>query len=129
MNCRLWSIAAAVGLASMTLTALRAEAVPVESDSACYMTTASGQVIDLRQSLCRTQPASRSTQTRSSYSRPGSFRSNTGVRSVVKTVNGGVTTTVYSSPGYNATMRSVYSDYNSGYNSGPRTQTSSSSGY
>jgi hypothetical protein len=129
MNCRLWSIAAAVGLASMTLTALRAEALPLESDSACYMTTASGQVIDLKQSLCRTQPASRSTQTRSSYSRPASSRSHTGVRSVVKRVNGGVTTTVYSSPGYNATMRSVYPGYNYGYNSGRRTQTSSSSGY
>ncbi|MBD2077040.1 hypothetical protein H6F86_24760 [Phormidium sp. FACHB-592] len=34
------------------------------------MTTVSGQVIDRRQSLCRTQPARRSTQTRSSYSRP-----------------------------------------------------------
>ncbi|MBD2073932.1 hypothetical protein H6F86_08520 [Phormidium sp. FACHB-592] len=54
MNRHLWSIAAAVGLASMTLTALRAEALPGESDSACYMTTASGQVLDLRQSLCRT---------------------------------------------------------------------------
>ncbi|MBD2034301.1 hypothetical protein H6F76_04510 [Leptolyngbya sp. FACHB-321] len=77
MNRRLWSIATAVGLASMTLTALHAEALPLESDSTCYMTNSSGQVIDLRQSLCRTQPVSRSTQTRSSYSRPASSRSHT----------------------------------------------------
>ncbi|MBD2074975.1 hypothetical protein H6F86_13940 [Phormidium sp. FACHB-592] len=129
MNCRLWSLAVSVGLALMTLIALRAHALPPESDSACYMTTASGQVIDLKQSLCRTQPASRLTQTRSSYRRPASSHSHTGVRSVVKRVNGGVTTTVYASPGYNATMRSVYAGYNSSYNSGRRTQTSSSSGY
>ncbi|MBD2077077.1 hypothetical protein H6F86_24960 [Phormidium sp. FACHB-592] len=52
-----------------------------------------------------------------------------GVRSVVKRVNGGVTTTVYASPGYNATMRSVYSASNYSYSSGRRTQTSSSSRY
>ena len=113
----------------MTLTPFRAGAVPLAADSACYMTTASGQVIDLNQALCSTKPRSNSTQQRSSYRRSTPSRSNTGVRSVVKTVNGGVTTTVYSAPGYRSGTRSVYSGYNYDYSSGPRTQTSSSSRY
>jgi hypothetical protein len=113
----------------MTLTSFRAGAIPLEADSACYMTTASGQVIDLKQALCSTKPRNNPTQRRSSYRRSVSSRSNTGVRSVVKTINGGVTTTVYSAPGYRAGTRSVYSGSNDGYNSGRRTQTSSSSGY
>lgn len=130
MNCRLWAITASVGLASLTLSALRATALPIESESTCYMKTSSGQVIDLRQSLCSAKPSSRATAPRYPYSQPASSSYSTGVSSVVTTVNGGVTTTIYSAPGYNSGTRYIYPSYSyGGYNSGRVTQRSSSTRY
>ncbi|XGV99001.1 MAG: hypothetical protein ACAF41_08695 [Leptolyngbya sp. BL-A-14] len=110
-------------------------ALPVDAENPCYMKTASGQILNLTQSLCgvKARPSNTSTPTRPVYrSKPSTY--STGVSSVVTTVHGGVTTTIYSAPGYGASSsRYVYpnydysSDYNDGYSPNSRqSQTSSS---